>query len=51
LPIIFAVTSGAMVYAALDYAIQRRSLEALWAVAVIAGGLVAGWIDFKARHR
>jgi zinc transporter ZupT len=51
LPVIFAVTSGAMVYAAVNYAIQRRSLEALWAVAVIAGGLVVGWIDYKARHR
>ncbi|HEY2413481.1 MAG TPA: amino acid permease [Pirellulaceae bacterium] len=51
LPTIFAVTSGAMVYAAVNYAIQRRSLEALWAFAVIAGGLLLGWIDYKARHR
>jgi amino acid transporter len=51
LPLIFAITSSAMVYAAVNYAIQRRSVEALWAVAVIGGGLVFGWIDYKSRHR
>jgi len=51
LPLIFAVTSGAMVYAAIDYAIQRRSLEALWAVVVISFGLAWGLWDWKLRRR
>jgi amino acid transporter len=51
LPIIFAATSGAMVYAAVDYAFHRRSLEALWAVAVVVGGLLFGWLDYQARRR
>jgi basic amino acid/polyamine antiporter, APA family len=51
LPLVFALTSGAMVYAALDYAIQRRSVEALWAGVTIAAGLVVGWHDYRARHR
>jgi APA family basic amino acid/polyamine antiporter len=51
LPLIFAATSGAMVYAAIDYAFQRRSLEALWAVVVIAVGLAVGLWDWKLRRR
>lgn len=51
LPLVFAATSGAMVYAAIDYAFQRRSLEALWAVVVIAFGLAVGLWDWKLRNR
>jgi len=51
LPIIFAATSGAMVWAGVAYAIKFGSLESLWAVAVIASGLIVGWIDFKNRRR
>ncbi len=50
-PIIFAASSGAMVYAGVVYAIQNRSVEAWWAAAVVASGLVIGWIDWRARHR
>jgi APA family basic amino acid/polyamine antiporter len=49
LPLIFAATSGAMVYAAADYAFHRRSLEAFWALAVIAGGVLVGWLDYRRR--
>jgi amino acid transporter len=51
LPIIFAATSGAMVWAGVDYVRRFGSLESLWGVVVIAVGLIVGWIDYKARHR
>jgi amino acid transporter len=50
-PFVFAVTSGAMVYAGIDYAIRQRSPEAWWAFGVVAAGLVVGWIDWRSRHR
>jgi amino acid transporter len=51
LPIAFAASSAAMVYAATDYAIRNLSHEAWWAVAVIVTGVVVGLIDWRARRR
>jgi amino acid transporter len=51
LPVIFAVTSGAMVGAGIDYALKFGALESLWAVVVVVSGLIVGWIDYKVRHR
>jgi amino acid transporter len=50
-PIIFSLTSGAMVYAGIAYVIERRSVEGWWALLVVAVGLVVGCIDWRARHR
>lgn len=50
-PLLFAASSGAMVYAAIDYAVRNRSPEAWWAVAVVAVGLVVGLIDWRSRRR
>ena len=50
-PLLFGAGSAAMVYAALDYAIARRSVEAWWAGAVIVVGLIVGWLDVRARRR
>lgn len=50
-PLVFSLTSGAMVYAGIDYAIQNRSLEAWWAVAVVGCGALVGCVDWRARHR
>jgi hypothetical protein len=50
-PILFAASSGAMVYAGVLYAIQNRSVEAWWAAVVVVSGLVMGWIDWRARRR
>jgi len=50
-PIVFAASSGAMVYAGVVYAIEKRSVEGWWAAAVVAGGFVFGWIDWRSRHR
>jgi amino acid transporter len=50
-PLVFIVTSGAMVYASVEYAVGKPAWEALWAVAVIASGLAVGWIDWRQRRR
>ena len=50
-PLLFAASSGAMVYAAIDYASQRSSAEALWAIAVVGLGLIVGYFDVRARRR
>jgi basic amino acid/polyamine antiporter, APA family len=49
-PILFALSSGAMVYAAIAYALQNRSIEALWAAAVVVAGVAIGWFDLRARR-
>ena len=49
-PIIFAGSSAAMVYAAIDYAVRNRSPEAFWAVGVVLAGIVVGAIDARARR-
>jgi len=50
-PLLFALTSGAMVYSAIVYAVQNPAYEALWAVVVIAVGIVFGIIDWLSRRR
>jgi len=50
-PLLFAASSGAMVYAAIDYAVRNRSPEAFWAVGVVAAGIIVGVIDWRARRR
>ena len=50
-PIVFAVSSGAMVYSGLVYAYSQRSMESLWGLAVVVSGIVVGWIDWLARRR
>ncbi len=39
-PALFCLSSGFMVYASLEYAIKFRSYEALWAVGILAVGIV-----------
>jgi amino acid transporter len=50
-PILFSLTSGAMVYAAIDYAVRNLAWEALWAGIVLASGLAVGVFDWLARRR
>jgi len=55
-PLIFAASSGAMIYAAIDYVIQKRTepgwiAGAAWAVFVTATGLIVGFVDWQARLR
>lgn len=49
-PLIFVASSGAMVYAALDYAFRNWSLQGLWAVMVIIVGVVVGLWDRRLRR-
>ena len=49
-PLIFAATSGAMVYAAIAWAIQNFSQEAWWAGGVILAGLIFGGLDWWQRR-
>jgi amino acid transporter len=44
-PIIFCLSSSYMVYASLSYAIQNRSWEAVWAVAILLVGVVLCFYD------
>lgn len=51
-PALFALTSGAMVYAAIDYALNNFAVAAVWwAVGVIIVGFVVGAFDWRARRR
>jgi APA family basic amino acid/polyamine antiporter len=51
-PVLFTLTSGAMVYAAIDYAIRNPADQAAWwAGIVIVTGLVVGAIDWLSRRR
>jgi basic amino acid/polyamine antiporter, APA family len=49
-PALFTLTSCAMVVAGVDYAFHNRSIEAAWAAAVVALGLVVGYLDWRSRH-
>jgi amino acid transporter len=49
-PLLFAGTSGAMVYAGIDYALSKPAAEAWWAAIVVASGIVAGFIDWRFRR-
>ncbi len=44
-PIIFCLSSGYMVYASLSYAIQNRSWEAIWSVAILLAGVALCFYD------
>ncbi|MGO8752257.1 MAG: APC family permease [Thermoguttaceae bacterium] len=46
-PILFALSSGYMVYASLSYAIRNGSWEAIWALAILAVGVVVAFFDPK----
>jgi APA family basic amino acid/polyamine antiporter len=56
-PLVFAASSGAMVYAAIDYANRQRGEQPLWfigaswAAAVVVSGIIVGIIDRRARQR
>jgi len=51
-PLLFTLTSGAMVYAAIDYAVRNPTVEAgAWALIVILSGVVFGVIDWLSRRR
>jgi amino acid transporter len=50
LPVLFILSSAAMVYASVDYAWRNPSREIWWSVAVIASGIVVGWIDWRQRR-
>jgi amino acid transporter len=50
-PLLFTLTSGAMVYAAIDYAVRSRAPEAAWALVVILVGTIVGIVDWLARRR
>jgi amino acid transporter len=48
-PLLFILSSCAMVYASVDYACRNPAWEALWAAAVVVAGAVAGFIDWRQR--
>ncbi|MEX2173875.1 MAG: amino acid permease [Pirellulaceae bacterium] len=50
-PVLFILSSAAMVYASVDYAYKNRAHEAWWAAAVVATGLIAGIIDWRQRQK
>jgi basic amino acid/polyamine antiporter, APA family len=49
-PLLFTASSGAMVYAAVSFAISNRSPEAAWAIGVVVVGLVVGSLDWRSRR-
>jgi APA family basic amino acid/polyamine antiporter len=49
-PVLFILSSGAMVYASVDYAIRKPAPEVWWAAAVVATGLAAGLFDWRQRR-
>ena len=49
-PLLFVLSSAAMICASLDYALRNPAWEALWAAAVIASGLVVGCVDWRQRR-
>ena len=46
-PILFALSSGYMVYASLSFAMRNGSWEAIWALAILAVGVVVAFFDPK----
>lgn len=44
-PLVFCLSSLFMLYCSVMYAIENRSLEALWALVLLAAGLVVCWYD------
>jgi basic amino acid/polyamine antiporter, APA family len=49
-PLLFTASSGAMVYAAVSFAVSNRSPEAAWAVGVVVVGLIVGLLDRRSRQ-
>lgn len=52
-PVLFILSSSAMIYASIDYALRQPAQEAWWAravVAVVASGLIVGWFDWRQRR-
>jgi APA family basic amino acid/polyamine antiporter len=50
-PGLFVLSSSAMVYASVDYALRNPAREAWWALVVVVAGLLVGWIDWRQRGR
>jgi amino acid transporter len=49
-PLIFIATSGAMVYAGINYALSKHAAEAWWAVAVVVSGVAMAAADWWLRR-
>jgi amino acid transporter len=49
-PLVFFLSSGAMVVAALDYAARNAAWEAAWAVTVVAGGVAVALYEEQSRQ-
>ena len=50
-PIVFCLSSSYMVYASLSYAIQNRSWEAIWSIAILAVGVALCFYDPRPEPR
>jgi len=49
IPVAFCLSSLFMVYSSLSYAIENRTYEALWSLAILAAGVVLACLVGKAR--
>ncbi len=50
-PILFCLSSGFMVYSSVAYAIQNRSLEAIWAIAILLVGVAVCFVNNLCRGK
>jgi APA family basic amino acid/polyamine antiporter len=51
LPALFAVSSAAMVYASVSYALQNLAREVWWATAIVVVGAFFCWLDYQTRQQ
>ena len=51
LPALFAVSSAAMVYASVNYALQNLAQEVWWAAAIVGVGAFFCWLDYHTRQQ
>jgi amino acid transporter len=51
LPALFALSSAAMVYASVSYALQNLAREVWWAAAIVLMGAFFCWLDYQTRQR
>jgi basic amino acid/polyamine antiporter, APA family len=51
LPALFAISSAAMVYASVSYAMQNLAQELWWAVAIVFVGAFFCWLDYQTRQQ
>jgi amino acid transporter len=51
LPALFALSSAAMVYASVSYALHNLALEVWWAIAIVLVGACFCWWDYQTRNR